>query len=77
METIAIHPDKYNSSTQPHFTSDVTDLVSPVAFDRAIFRIRRARIPYSELEAEAFSSLAEAAFAEDWDSDADAIYDGM
>lgn len=30
---------------------------------------------YLSWEAEGFTALAEAAFAEDWDSDADAIYD--
>lgn len=74
--TIAVDPEANASSGEPRFLLDNVD-VFPVVSAGAVFFIWSRRTARADLEAEAFTRLAEAAFAEDWDSDADAIYDGM
>jgi hypothetical protein len=74
--TIAVDPEADAFSGQPQFLLDNVD-VFPVVSAGAVVFIGSRRTARADLEAEAFTRLAEAAFAEDWDSDADAIYDGM
>lgn len=75
--TLAIDPGRYTASPKPHFVSASTNAICPLVAYRVIVRIRRPRVSYVDWEADIFSSLAEAAFAEDWDSEADAVYDDL
>jgi len=54
---------------------NITDVVCDMRFGTVVFAIRGSRPLGVDSEAEGFTALAEAAFAEDWDSDVDAIYD--
>ena len=75
--TLTIDPGRYTASPEPHFVLASTNAICPVVVSRVIVRIRRPRASYADWQGETFSSLAEAAFAEDWDSEADAVYDHL
>lgn len=72
--TILVASDEYSTNALSEFEINLTDAISPFRFSYGIFEIRSTRTPR---ELDWFAALAEEAFAEDWDSAVDAIYDGL